>query len=103
MLDNASNNDTLVEGIQKRAQAEGIYINAIWARLRCMPHTVHLSAVKASSFMCMQVNDIDTNIFVSFSKQWGPYHRLKVKRLHQGAATTRIQQRHPWTVHSMTL
>ena len=58
MLDNASNNDTLVDGIQQHAQAEDIYINATWARLRCMPHTVHLSAVKASSFMCMQVNDI---------------------------------------------
>ena len=95
MLDNASNNDTLVDGIQQRAQAEGLYINATLARLRCMPHTVHLSAVKASSFICMQVNDIATNIMVSFSKRSGLYQRLKVKRLRQEAATTRIRQQRP--------
>ena len=48
MMDNASNNDTLVKGLQRRAEAEGITFNAAWARLRCMPHTVHLAALKAS-------------------------------------------------------
>lgn len=48
MLDNAMNNDTMVEGIKRRANAAGIKMNASWARLRCMPHTVHLSAIKVS-------------------------------------------------------
>ncbi|KAF8064936.1 hypothetical protein FPV67DRAFT_1419488, partial [Lyophyllum atratum] len=46
MLDNASNNDTLVDGVQSRAAKEGIYFDAAWARLRCMPHTIHLAAIK---------------------------------------------------------
>ena len=46
MLDNATNNDTMVEGIQRRAALEGIVFNATWAHLRCLPHTVHLAAVK---------------------------------------------------------
>jgi hypothetical protein len=49
MLDNATNNDTMVEGIQRRAQAKGIEMKASWVRLRCMPHTVHLAAVKVDS------------------------------------------------------
>ncbi|KAF9546590.1 hypothetical protein CPC08DRAFT_617387, partial [Agrocybe pediades] len=43
VLDNASNNDTMVEGIKHCAAEKGIEMNATWARLRCMLHTVHLS------------------------------------------------------------
>ena len=46
MLDNATNNDMMVEGIQRRAESEKIHMKASWVRLRCMPHTVHLAAVK---------------------------------------------------------
>jgi hypothetical protein len=53
MLDNASNNDTMVEGIEKRAASEGIKLNASWARLRCMPHTIHLAALKVSYYYCI--------------------------------------------------
>jgi hypothetical protein len=63
MLDNASNNDTLVEGIKQCAHAEGIYIDAAWAHLRCMPHTVHLSAVKVILKLCIQGNMIITNLY----------------------------------------
>ncbi|KAH9047030.1 hypothetical protein EDB83DRAFT_2178863, partial [Lactarius deliciosus] len=46
MLDNASNNDTMLESVQQRAREEGIRIKASWVRLRCIPHTIHLAAVK---------------------------------------------------------
>jgi hypothetical protein len=46
MLDNASNNDTFVDGIERRAKKAGVPFNASWARLRCMPHTIHLAAIK---------------------------------------------------------
>lgn len=49
MLDNASNNDTMVETIEDLCTHEGIYFSAAEARMRCMPHTVHLSALKVSS------------------------------------------------------
>ena len=48
MLDNASNNNTMVDAIGERAAVEGIKLNVTWARLRCMPHTIHLAAVKVS-------------------------------------------------------
>ena len=49
MADNTSNMDTLVDGIESRAQALGIYFNGQWTRLHCMPHTVHLSAIEVST------------------------------------------------------
>ncbi|KAJ7271393.1 hypothetical protein B0H12DRAFT_1000905, partial [Mycena haematopus] len=44
--DNATNNDTMVEAFERRCVAEGIYFSAEDARMRCMPHTIHLSALK---------------------------------------------------------
>ncbi|PBK63978.1 hypothetical protein ARMSODRAFT_1023610 [Armillaria solidipes] len=46
MLDYASNNDMLVQGIESRCHKEGIVFDAKLSRLRCMPHTVHLAAIK---------------------------------------------------------
>jgi hypothetical protein len=46
MTDNASNNNTLVDGIVARAKSQGISMKGDWVRLRCMPHTVHLAALK---------------------------------------------------------
>jgi len=48
MLDNASNNNTMIVGIERRAAAEGISFDASWARLGCMPHTIHLAMVKVN-------------------------------------------------------
>jgi hypothetical protein len=48
MLDNASNNDTLVDGVVQHARQHGISMNAEWVRLRCMPHTIHLAALKVT-------------------------------------------------------
>ena len=48
MLDNASNNNTIVDAIAGHAASEGIKLNATWAWLRCMPHTIHLAAIKVS-------------------------------------------------------
>ncbi|KAG6892875.1 hypothetical protein C0992_012116 [Termitomyces sp. T32_za158] len=46
VMDNATNNDTLVKGIVNRAAVVGISLNASWIRLRCLPHTIHLAAIK---------------------------------------------------------
>ena len=48
MMDNASNNDTLIDGIEKRCRKNGIFFNGLWSRLRCMPHTVHLAAIQVN-------------------------------------------------------
>ncbi|KAF5376117.1 hypothetical protein D9615_007777 [Tricholomella constricta] len=46
MMDNASNNDTLVEGIARRCLELDIPFSVSHARMRCMPHTIHLAALK---------------------------------------------------------
>lgn len=56
MLDNASNNDTMVDEIERRARSQGIIFNAKWGRLRCMPHTIHLAAIKVSFFVAMIID-----------------------------------------------
>ena len=45
-MDNASNNDTLMAVLQARCLAEGIGFSARDSRMRCMPHTIHLAALK---------------------------------------------------------
>ncbi|KAF8812635.1 hypothetical protein BYT27DRAFT_7086732, partial [Phlegmacium glaucopus] len=46
MMDNASNNDTLMEALELRCCNAGIEFSASVARMRCMPHTIHLAAIK---------------------------------------------------------
>jgi hypothetical protein len=45
-MDNASNNNTLMISLEKRFEERGIPFSAQDARMRCMPHTVHLAAIK---------------------------------------------------------
>jgi hypothetical protein len=51
MLDNASNNDTFVDGIERCTKKAGVPFNASWARLRCMPYTIHLAAIRVRFLM----------------------------------------------------
>jgi hypothetical protein len=51
MLDNTSNNDTFVDGMERRAKKAGVPFNASWARLHCMLHTIHLAAIKVCFLM----------------------------------------------------
>lgn len=44
----SSNNDTLVKNIEERCRKAGIPFDTTLARLWCMPHTVHLAAIKVS-------------------------------------------------------
>ncbi|KAJ7078140.1 hypothetical protein B0H15DRAFT_789116, partial [Mycena belliarum] len=46
MMDNATNNDTLVEAIERKCFVRGIKFSAKNSRLRCMPHTVHLAVLQ---------------------------------------------------------
>ena len=49
VMDNAANNDTLLRAIEKRCDEVNVYFSATESRLRCMPHTVHLAAIKVTS------------------------------------------------------
>jgi hypothetical protein len=46
VMDNATNNDTMMEEIEELCFVEGIDFSAKHSRLQCMPHTVHLAALK---------------------------------------------------------
>lgn len=48
MMDNASNNDTMMQCIETRCCEAGIIFHAKQARMRCMPHTIHLAAIKVT-------------------------------------------------------
>lgn len=48
VMDNATNNDTMLRGIERRCHLAGIPFSARDARGRCMPHTIHLSAILVS-------------------------------------------------------
>ncbi|KAJ6524994.1 hypothetical protein B0H19DRAFT_864537, partial [Mycena capillaripes] len=46
VMDNASNNDTMPEHFQSMCEERGIEFDAVESRIRCMPHTAHLAAIK---------------------------------------------------------
>ncbi|KAF8065126.1 hypothetical protein FPV67DRAFT_1419270, partial [Lyophyllum atratum] len=46
VMDNATNNDTMVASIENLCRENAIPFSASDARMRCMLHTVHLSALK---------------------------------------------------------
>ena len=70
MLDNATNNDTLVDGVERRCNAKNIRFSASLARLRCFPHTTHLAAIKASDHLYGALSSINI-VADSYLKQLG--------------------------------
>ncbi|KAJ3541549.1 hypothetical protein NMY22_g3845 [Coprinellus aureogranulatus] len=48
VMDNATNNDKLVEFLEVRFKGESIRFSAKEARMRCMPHIIHLAALELS-------------------------------------------------------
>ena len=46
MMDNASNNDMLMEALEIKCHEAGMEFSASDSRMRCMPHTIHLAAIK---------------------------------------------------------
>ena len=47
VMDNASNNNTLMASLERQCQQQGVPFSVQDARMRCMPHTIHLAAIKA--------------------------------------------------------
>ncbi|KAJ6523018.1 hypothetical protein B0H19DRAFT_973062, partial [Mycena capillaripes] len=46
VMDNATNNDTLVEHFAARCRSSGIPFSEENGRMRCMPHIIHLAALQ---------------------------------------------------------
>ena len=45
-MDNATNNDTMMVELQVRLAEKGIAFSAKDARMRCLPHVIHLAALE---------------------------------------------------------
>ena len=56
--DNASNNDTMVEHLEVLLRQDFVDICPSDVRLRCMPHTVHLSAME----VVKRIEELDLSI-----------------------------------------
>ncbi|KAF8530374.1 hypothetical protein BU17DRAFT_36167, partial [Hysterangium stoloniferum] len=49
VMDNATNNDTMVVAIEQCCCEVGVYFSAKEVRMCCMPHTIHLAAIKVQT------------------------------------------------------
>ena len=49
VMDNASNKNTLVSSLEWWCEEWGVLFSAQDAHMHCMPHTVHLAAIKVSN------------------------------------------------------
>lgn len=54
MMDNATNNDTMMQSLERKHRAANIKFDGQKARVRCMPHTIHLAAEK----VCIYSSDM---------------------------------------------
>ena len=63
MMDNASNNDTMMESIESQCCEAGIKFSAQKSHLHCMPHTIPLVAIKVCSIMNFFGLDAGSNEF----------------------------------------
>jgi hypothetical protein len=51
-MDNATNNDTLVKHFAEKCRVSGIRFSEKNARMRCLPHVIHLAALEVR-FSCV--------------------------------------------------
>ena len=74
VMDNASNNDTMMEAIEDRCFMAGIKFSAKQARMRCMPHTIHLAAIKVGLHFSYKIYVLpDQFILNSVVGRYWPY------------------------------
>jgi hypothetical protein len=103
VMDNASNNNTMMVSLERRCQQRAIQFSAQDARMRCMPHTIHLAAIKVL-FLPSQLFCIMSNLSLfSFWKESEQCRRLKARRQPRAAATTKITLQRPYRVNMTTM
>ena len=78
-MDNASNNNTLMTSLERRCQQWGVIFSAQDAHMWCMPHTIHLAAIKVS-FSVIVSYLLSTHSLFSFWKESEPCRRPKARR-----------------------
>ena len=91
VMDNATNNDMMMEAIEQHCNEANIYFSTIESQLCCMPHTVHLAAIKVSLlFFCVFVRS--SNPVTSSLKGLVPSQSRMSRQETLGVAITRIAQ-----------
>lgn len=48
MMDNASNNDTLMEALETKCHEAGVEFLASDSQMCCIPHIIHFAVIKVS-------------------------------------------------------
>jgi hypothetical protein len=93
MADNASNNDTMCDTLKALHNNLDLEFNVKWARLRCMPHTTHLSALTVWIFLfCYMLID-QGNFFLKLLEGIGAIKEADKKRNnYQDSVTTPLSQ-----------
>ena len=96
VTDNAMNNDTMMTAIERRCKEAGVYFSSREARLRCMPHTVHLAAIKVCGLPPAGVYLSGSVLYCINSSLKGSVHspRLTARKRHHGAAITKTTPCH---------
>lgn len=51
-MDNTFSNDTFIKAYERKCHEWGIELSAVDTRIRCMPHTAHLAALKVVFSLC---------------------------------------------------
>jgi hypothetical protein len=99
VMDNASNNNTLMVSLEQRCQQRSIQFSAQDARMRCMPHTIHLAAIKVLvlllQFLCAMSN---FSLFSSW-KESEQYRRPKARRQPRAVSTIKTTSQCPSRVN----
>jgi len=64
IMDNTSNNNTLMMSLERQCQEQGIPFSAQDACMHCMPHTIHLAAIKVLMFLVPDVYDLSPSLLI---------------------------------------
>ncbi|KAF5317589.1 hypothetical protein D9758_018466 [Tetrapyrgos nigripes] len=73
VMDNATNNNTMMQSLEERCRRKKIPFSAKAAHMRCMPHTIHLAAIKASQTLLEGIGAISSKTSQKLSTRTGNY------------------------------
>ena len=89
-MDNASNNNTLITSLDRWCEECGIPFSVQEACMHCMPHTVHLAAVKIFKCLFLHIETVFNHHLFSSLKELVQYKRWMARRQLLIVATIKI-------------
>ena len=101
-MDNASNNNMLMTPLERQCQQQGVIFSAQDARMQCMPHTIHLAAIKVS-FSVIVSYLLSTCSLFSFWKESEPCRRLKARRPSRAVGTIKTTLQYLYCANMITM